>query len=193
VALKLNLGAGDKRPEGFVNVDMFGEPDVHHDLESFPWPWEESTVDEILMIHVLEHLGQQPSVFIGIMKELYRICEPDAVIRIAVPHHRHDNFFADPTHVRPVTSFGLSLFSQKANLEWQAAGAANSPLGLYHDVDFEIVKTTVTPSQIWRNRYPQQVDNVQLLARESNIYNNLIEQVDIELKVIKPGRASAKA
>ena len=185
MALKLNLGCGEKRPEGFINVDKYGEPDVRHDLETFPWPWEDNSVDEVLMIHVLEHLGQQPDVYIGIFKELYRICQPDAVIRIAVPHHRHDNFFADPTHVRPVTAFGLSLFSQKLNRQWIEEGAANSPLGIYHEVDFEVAKVSMTPSQVWRNRYPEQVNDAQLLMRESNIYNNLIEQMDIELKVVK--------
>ena len=191
MALKLNLGCGDKRPEGFINVDKFGEPDIHHDLETFPWPWEDDSVEEVLLIHVLEHLGQQPDVYIGIIKELYRVCQADAVIRISVPHHRHDNFFADPTHVRVVTPFGLSLFSQALNQQWKEEGAANTPLGFYHNVDFDLVKTTVLPSQIWRNRYPEQENDAQLLMRESNIYNNLIEQFDIELKVIKPERSKS--
>ena len=55
--LKLNLGCGNNKYDGFLNVDKFGEPDIKWDLEKFPWPWEDNSVDEIRIIHVLEHLG----------------------------------------------------------------------------------------------------------------------------------------
>jgi predicted SAM-dependent methyltransferase len=130
VGLKLNLGCGKNLREGFVNVDKYGEPDLLHDLETFPWPWKDSSVQEVLMIHVLEHLGQRVDVYLRIIKELYRICIPDARILIVVPHFRHDSFFDDPTHVRAITPMGLMLFSQDANRTWIERGESNSPLGL---------------------------------------------------------------
>ncbi|HEY9771807.1 MAG TPA: hypothetical protein V6C71_25465 [Coleofasciculaceae cyanobacterium] len=39
-------------------------------------------------------------------------------------HHRSERFFHDPTHVRPITSVGLSRFSKRLNLEWQTQGRA---------------------------------------------------------------------
>lgn len=186
MGLKLNLGCGETRPAGYVNVDKHGNPDVLHDLETFPWPWDDNSVSEVMMFHVLEHLGETTKIYQSIIQELYRICEADAKILIAVPHHRHDNFYSDPTHVRAITPLGLSLLSQRANRQWIAEGIANSPLGIYWEVDFELEQTSFTPSQIWRNRYAKQVGNVELLVRESRVYNNLIEQVDMTLRVIKP-------
>jgi predicted SAM-dependent methyltransferase len=114
--LRLNLGCGAKRLEGYVNVDKFGDPDFRFDLETFPYPWNDNSVVEIEMHHVLEHLGQQTQIYLRIIQELYRICKSGAKIHITVPHHRSDRFFHDPTHVRPITTVGLSLSTgQKFN------------------------------------------------------------------------------
>ena len=56
--LRLNLGCGNNKISGFLNVDIHGEPDIRHDLEEFPWPWGSGTVSEIVLNHVLEHLGK---------------------------------------------------------------------------------------------------------------------------------------
>tara|TARA_B100001057_G_C22782770_1_gene924328 strand:- start:1099 stop:1512 length:414 start_codon:yes stop_codon:yes gene_type:complete len=135
---KINLGSGDKRIPGFLNVDKFDtfEPDIVHDLEKFPYPFLENEIDEIMLIHILEHIGQTPDIFINIMKELYRISCNQANIHISVPHPRHDDFLADPTHVRPITTLGLSLFDLDLNKKWQNIGAANTPLAIIHNVNF---------------------------------------------------------
>lgn len=189
--LRLNLGCGARRLTGFVNVDKFGDPDVKHDLETFPWPWDSDSVDEIILLHVLEHLGQDPKVYLGIMQEMYRVCRGGARIFIVVPHFRHDFFWDDPTHVRAVTPLGLSLFSQRLNHEWIACGAANSPLGLYLGINFELLRTNYRPSSHWFRRHPEPTVNLESLLEESALYNNLIEQIEMELQVIKQPSASS--
>lgn len=183
--IKLNLGCGSNKKAGFVNVDQFGDPDLRHNLEEFPWPWEDNSVAEIWMIHVLEHLGQSTAVYLRIIQELYRICAPGALIRIHVPHFRHDFFFADPTHVRVVTPLGLQLFSQRLNRHWQSVGASNSPLGIYLNVDFELKHNVVVPGQAWRRRHPDVQVNGEQLMQEAEIYNNMIEEFQMVLEVIK--------
>ena len=91
-----------------------------------------------MLSHVLEHIGQDPNIFNEILKEFYRVCKNQAVIDIAVPHPRHDDFISDPTHVRPITLLGLSLYDKSLNEEWAKSGAANTPLGLIHKVNFKI-------------------------------------------------------
>jgi len=185
MGLRLNLGCGAKRLNGYVNVDKFGEPDLRHDLEVFPWPWDDNAVSEILLVHVLEHLGGDSPTYLKIVQEMYRVCEPGARIKIVVPHFRHDFFFDDPTHVRAITPLGLQLFSQRLNREWITRGAANSPLGLYLGVDLELVQTNYQPSQLWFQLHPQQPVDLSLLLHESALYNNLIEQLEMELRVVK--------
>lgn len=183
--IRLNLGCGEKRLDGYVNVDKYGTPDLVQDLEVFPWPWPDSSVSEVLLIHVLEHLGQATDAYLNIIKELYRICKAGATIKIVVPHYRHQFFHDDPTHVRVVTPLGLQLFSQKLNRQWAEAGAANSPLGLYLGVDLEIRSLVVYPSADWFRLHPGPDVDMELLDQESRIYNNLIEQYEIDLEVVK--------
>ena len=184
-SVKLNLGCGERRIPGYINVDKFGQPDIKHDLESFPWPWQTNSVSEILLIHVLEHLGRDVEIYFRIFKEIYRVCNNGAQIRIIVPHFRHQFFYDDPTHVRVVTPLGLQLFSKKANKEWVNQGVANSPLGLYLDIDFELKRTVLKPSTDWFRLHPGKNVDIKLLQQEAMIYNNLIEQYDMTLEVIK--------
>jgi predicted SAM-dependent methyltransferase len=63
--LKLNLGCGENKYAAYVNVDKHGNPDLVHDLETFPWPWPNDSVSEIVLCHVLEHLGHDPAVYLA--------------------------------------------------------------------------------------------------------------------------------
>ena len=183
--LRLNLGCGTKRLDGYINVDKFGDPDLCFDLETFPYPWENNSVVEIVMHHVLEHLGQQTATYLKIIQELYRICQPEAKIHIRVPHHRSDRYYHDPTHVRPITPVGLSMFLKQNNLEWQAKGKAFTLLALYLNVDFELTQVAYTPTEVWFERYPNNATDENLLLKESEIYCNLIKDVEMTLIAIK--------
>ncbi|KKK54869.1 hypothetical protein LCGC14_3080370, partial [marine sediment metagenome] len=52
--MKLNLGCGPKKMDGYTNVDKYAvfKPDIIQDLEKFPWVFEDNSVDEIVMHHV---------------------------------------------------------------------------------------------------------------------------------------------
>jgi predicted SAM-dependent methyltransferase len=56
--MKLNLGCGLKRIEGFTGVDIIKTPavDVVHNLDVFPYPFADNSAEEIIMDNVLEHL-----------------------------------------------------------------------------------------------------------------------------------------
>lgn len=137
------MGCGFNKHKDFLNIDKFSncEPDLLMDIEVLPWPLEDNAADLVVFHHSLEHVGQNPDIFLGIMKELYRISKPGAKIQINVPHPRHDNFISDPTHVRTITPLLLSLFSKKNNHHWKQIGASNSPFAIYLDVDFELEKS----------------------------------------------------
>ena len=183
--LKLNLGCGGNPKPGYINVDKYGNPNVLHDLETFPWPWKDNSVNEIRLIHVLEHLGERKEIFLNIIKELYRICAASATIHIVVPHPRHDDFINDPTHVRVITPKALDLFSKSKNRECIKLGKPDSPLALYLDVDFEMIKADYTLVPYWieklANKEIAEAELYNAIAR----YNNVMGEIKMVLKVLK--------
>ena len=184
---KLNLGSGDKKIEGFLNLDKFDtfKPDIVHDLENFPYPFSDNEVDEIKLIHVLEHIGKDPDIYIKILKELYRICINEALIHIIVPHPRHDDFLSDPTHVRPITTMGLLLFDRELNEKWIELGAANTPMAVIHNVNFKIIKNEISLEKKYDELYKNKKISTQVLEEYINKYNNVVKQTYYILKVIK--------
>ena len=185
--MKLNLGCGTHKLDGFVNVDKFAiwEPDEVVDLEVFPWPWPDNSMEEVVISHVLEHLGQGTEVYFAIIKELYRVCRDRAEVRIAVPHPRHDDFLNDPTHVRPVTVESLAMFSKKACDEFIEKQAANTPLAYILEVDFEMEDMKFTLEQPWLSKVQSGAmgDTELLLAIRQ--HNNVIKETAVRLRVKK--------
>lgn len=186
--MKLNLGCGSRKLDGFVNVDGAPHcaPDLLLDLETLPWPFDSSSVEEIVLSHVLEHLGQAPKLYLSIIQELYRVSRPGALVRITVPHPRHDDYLSDPTHVRPITVQGLELFSKRKNREWQAKGQSATPLGLMLDVDFEVVSADAQPEEPWLTRLRKREISPQELAFAARSYWNVIRATEIVLRAVKP-------
>jgi predicted SAM-dependent methyltransferase len=104
--IKLDIGCGASKKEGFIGVDIlkFEGVDIVHDLSKFPYPFEENSIDEIWMDNVLEHI-ENP---ILVMNEIYRICSNEARITISVPYFRSFYSIIDPTHRN---YFGVSWFN----------------------------------------------------------------------------------
>ena len=82
--MKLNLGCGDKKRDGYVNVDRCGAPDVQCDLSRFPWPWADGSVEEVFCEHYLEHVDDYERTVL----EVHRILAPAGRFHFRVPHHR---------------------------------------------------------------------------------------------------------
>ena len=95
---KLNLGCGRNLKEGFTNIDIidFGG-NVVHDLNSAPYPFEDSTFDYVLASHVLEHLNS----FHNTIKEISRILKPNGILEVYAPFFLNTKYFGEPDHKIP--------------------------------------------------------------------------------------------
>lgn len=90
---KLNLGSGEFPKPGFINVDYFSNtpPDVRHNLDEFPYPFDDDEFDLVEADHCLEHLRDP----FAVMKEIHRITKPGGIVRIRVPHFSRGFTHAD--------------------------------------------------------------------------------------------------
>jgi SAM-dependent methyltransferase len=138
--MKLNLGCGHKHEPGFVNIDhdASANPDyvINLDDVNIKLPFEDSTVTEVRAYHILEHIGAG---FIPLMKELYRVCAHGAIFDIICPHHFHDVFYGDPTHVRPITVPCMTLFGKKYCKFHNETYGSHNGIALQHNIDFDVV------------------------------------------------------
>lgn len=66
--IRLDIACGAQKHEGFVGIDVAKVPgvDIVHDLFSFPWPVEESSVEEAWCSHFVEHLPHREAPYIEI-------------------------------------------------------------------------------------------------------------------------------
>ncbi|GIU68440.1 MAG: hypothetical protein KatS3mg093_327 [Candidatus Parcubacteria bacterium] len=108
--MKLNLGCGNDKREGYINIDSSKEvnPDKVWNLEKTPLPFKTNSIDEILAFHVLEHINN----FIPLMHDLHRICKPNSIIKIKTPFYSSWGQFNDPTHVRFFSPFTFNYFNK---------------------------------------------------------------------------------
>ncbi len=102
--LRLDLGCGNMKKEGFLGVDIrqFTGVDLVCDLGAGRWPWEDNSVDEVSCGHLVEHL--KPAQRIHFVNELHRVLKKGAKAQIVTPHWGSCRAYGDLTHEWPPVS-----------------------------------------------------------------------------------------
>jgi hypothetical protein len=192
--IKLNLGCGFQKLDGFVNVDIsdFVKPDIKMDLMQFPWDFADNSVDHIVAKDILEHVGTTPEDFINVIKEMYRVSADGAAWEVQFPHHRSDLAYDDPTHIRRLTQTTFKLFDQKRAMELIEKNQADSPLSIEYGVDIEVceVKHDFTPH--WVEKINKKEITEEELTFNLNTLSNVAMSVIMLIQVHKPGRYKYK-
>lgn len=96
--IRINLGCGAVPIKDWVNVDMVDVPGVNvvHDLDSFPWPFEDEVAHAIQAFDVFEHVNDP----LGFMAECWRVLGNGHHLFIHTSYWKSENSYTDPTHKR---------------------------------------------------------------------------------------------
>lgn len=129
---KLELGCGERKPNGYYGVDIadFGPVDLVQDLDEPNWDLPSNHFDRIRAIDVFEHLDE-PTRFI---EEVWRIATPESTITIRGPHFSSDNWH-DPTHKRLLGSRTFNRYTS----EGVGPYADGANFATYSECEFRVV------------------------------------------------------
>lgn len=145
-----------------VDIDIRNRPDLVFDLNRFPYPLRENSVDRIYAKHILEHLGD----LYGIFREVHRILKPGGDFFIEVPHFSCRVAYSEPEHNRFCSYF---MFDK-----------------LIREIPCEVVQREITFHRIYRRLGIHTLAN-----RNPDVYERFwtylfpAENVKVHLKMVK--------
>ncbi len=133
----LDVGCGIRKYPGSIGIDFnpASAADVICDLDHFPWPFADSTFDNLRAIHVIEHVTD----VVRTMEEFHRLVKSGGRIRVETPHYTDYSSFCDPTHKHHLNSFSFRYF-----------GANDGGFGYYTAAKFREISVHVKLLSFWK-------------------------------------------
>jgi len=80
--------------------------DVVHDLDSYPWPFDDDRFAEVRLQHVLEHLSEP----VRAIEEIHRITRHRGKVQVRVPYWNSTDWASDPTHKTAFSEYSFDFF-----------------------------------------------------------------------------------
>jgi predicted SAM-dependent methyltransferase len=166
--LRLDLACGKRKKHNFIGVDLWEGADIVYNLEKFPWPFENDSVDEIFCQHYIEHVPD----FVSFANELHRIMKVGAKAEIIAPYYTSVRAWMDPTHIRAISEGSFQYLSKK----WrESQGLDHYPI----TADFEYVYRYGLDSN-WKDKSAEELDFA------ITHYFNVVHDIEVVLTKIKP-------
>jgi len=139
--IKLDLACGDnKKGEEYIGVDISNtnSNNIICDLQLYPWPFEDNSIDEVHCSHYIEHIPHDTAVKealaeannfdefknlynekskldggIKFYNEIYRILKPGGKAYIIAPYYTSERAYGDPTHKRVISDMSVAYLNQE--------------------------------------------------------------------------------
>ncbi len=178
----LDIGCGANKVAGAIGMDINPRTaaDVIHDLDDLPYPFDDSSFDEVIGRHVIEHVKDP----MAVMSELHRITRSAGIVKLVAPHWTNPDFATDLTHRNHLNSYSFrNLTEDRAVFDF------------YTDVRFKQKLVRVTVLNLWKlfglewlinldNRQPR----LRFIRKFWEQYLNAVmrgKEIYFELEVIK--------
>ena len=121
--MKLDIGCGKNKKEGYIGIDQFPMEgvDLVLDIRKEKLPYEDNEVDEVHASHFLEHLTAEERV--SMLNEIYRVLKPGGTVTIITPHWASNRAYGDFTHQWPPVS---EMFYYYLSKDWRDSNAPHT-------------------------------------------------------------------
>ena len=110
ITLKIDLGCGPNKKQGFKGMDILPLPGVDYVVnleEGFSFI-QDNSVDEFYTSHFLEHIQNLEQV----LSEIHRTLKPAGICAVIVPHFSNPYYYSDYTHKRFFGYYSFDYFSK---------------------------------------------------------------------------------
>jgi|GEM_PF-7049720 len=181
-SVNLNLGcAGNpcvtENGHRWINLDKnpHVRPDVVHDLVKLPLPFEDSAVDFVMAIHVMEHVPKPD--FLPLIADLHRILKPGGNLLALTPYGTSDDALCNPMHHMGFTEdTWMYVLPQVYQLEGNLGYRADEN---YPIRSWEVKNLALIPYDEFRK------DSDEELEFKKRHWRNVIREMHVHLRAIK--------
>lgn len=114
--MKINLGSGTDYRKGWINIEVSKDvrADYYLDVAKEVLPFADGSIDHIEAIDLFEHILYPIFTF----NECWRVLRKNGTMYIEVPYGGTEDYYKDPTHVRPFIPKTFKYFA-----EWNTSPA----------------------------------------------------------------------
>jgi predicted SAM-dependent methyltransferase len=147
--LKLHLGSGASRVEGWLNVDM-PPADVAMHL-SWRLPFADDSAEYVYLAHVFEHLYYKEEA-LNLLREIHRVLAPQGLLRVVVP---------DIEKCIRAYASGDQAFFETRKRYWSYSAECETPLEHF----LEYAGAGIKPGDFWGHKYGYDFETLAALLR----------------------------
>ena len=170
--VRLNVGAGQSRIPGFVNVDISPRADISLDLGRDRLPFDDGAVELVFSYHTLEHVTD----YLFALGEIHRVLRPGGKLLLGVPYVTLTEYnLVNPYHKHHFNEHSFSFFDP-ARLKGSAA--ENNPIRFaraFHRLHYMgLFNLVLPPLRGWCRRH----------------LFNVVRKIDFGLVKVAPGADS---
>jgi hypothetical protein len=186
--MKINLGCGLNKKDGFINVDLIENADIQQDMYDYLVTLQNNSVDEIYSYHSLEHLTKEQ--FLKVFNEILRVSKHGAKISIGVPYYSQSVNITNPYHHMFFNEHTFRFFCREKNDRYnvlkKSSWIRDYSFGMWNSANegqlfgYVLIKKI---KYIYTSEFADKSDIEKEYARLH--LNNIVLEINIEMEVEK--------
>jgi len=167
----LHLGCGNKKLDGYVNVDIFNGPIVDEVFNMSEIPYIDNTIKRIYSEHAIEHVGFEEVK--NTLKESFRVLQPGGELQLLLPDFEE----CCKLYLKP-TSEKINYYPAKQWYKYTIFGIQKSQVGEPDEAQYHL-------SGFSKNEITELLENIGFIIDYCENYNNY-GTPSMGLRAVKP-------